>query len=161
MRKSNVLLVVLMMVFFIGFGLTIYPYAHGAIVDMAIEHNAADFLEDFVDVVTEPVVSLIDPAKPTVPEQRDFPELWAAMKAYNETIHTEGQSGLSCETDYEVPSFQLADYGFSSEILGVLSIPALELEMPIYLGATNQHMADGAAHMSQTSLPIGGENGRL
>lgn len=30
--------------------------------------------------------------------------------------------------------------------------------MPIYLGATNQHMADGAAHLSQTSLLIGGEN---
>ena len=34
----------------------------------------------------------------------------------------------------------------------------MDLEMPIYLGATEQHMADGAAHMSQTSLPIGGEN---
>jgi sortase A len=30
--------------------------------------------------------------------------------------------------------------------------------MPIYLGASYQHMADGAAHLSQTSLPIGGEN---
>lgn len=30
--------------------------------------------------------------------------------------------------------------------------------MPIYLGATEQHMANGAAHLSQTSLPIGGEN---
>ena len=30
--------------------------------------------------------------------------------------------------------------------------------MPIYLGATEQHMADGAAHLSQTSLPIGGAN---
>ena len=30
--------------------------------------------------------------------------------------------------------------------------------MPIFLGATDKHMAEGAAHMSQTSLPIGGEN---
>ena len=30
--------------------------------------------------------------------------------------------------------------------------------MPIYLGATYDHMAKGAAHLSQTSLPIGGEN---
>ena len=40
----------------------------------------------------------------------------------------------------------------------MISIPALELEMPLYLGATYQHMADGAAHLSQTSIPIGGEN---
>ena len=30
--------------------------------------------------------------------------------------------------------------------------------LSLYLGATYKHMADGAAHLSQTSLPIGGEN---
>jgi sortase A len=40
----------------------------------------------------------------------------------------------------------------------VLSIPKLDLKMPIYLGATWQHMADGAAQMTETSLPIGGKN---
>ncbi len=33
-----------------------------------------------------------------------------------------------------------------------------EVELPLYLGATRQHMAEGAAHMTQTSLPIGGDN---
>lgn len=32
------------------------------------------------------------------------------------------------------------------------------LEMPIYLGATYTHMAEGAARLSQTSIPIGGDN---
>ena len=41
---------------------------------------------------------------------------------------------------------------------GVISIPKLDIEMPLYLGATYQHLADGAAHLSQTSLPIGGNN---
>ena len=39
-----------------------------------------------------------------------------------------------------------------------LEIPSLDIEMPVYLGATSQHMADRAAVMSQTSIPIGGEN---
>ena len=30
--------------------------------------------------------------------------------------------------------------------------------MPLYLGATNEHLAAGAAHLTQTSLPIGGNN---
>ena len=46
----------------------------------------------------------------------------------------------------------------SEKKFGVITIPRLQLEMPIYLGATYKHMADGAAHLSQTSLPIGGEN---
>lgn len=32
------------------------------------------------------------------------------------------------------------------------------LTLPIYLGATNEHMASGAAHLSQISLPVGGKN---
>lgn len=158
MRKSSVLIVVFVIFFLVGFGLTVYPYARGAIVDMMIEHDATDFLEEIKDNATKSTAPLSDPIEPTVSELREYHELWTAMKAYNETIYTEGQSGLSCETDYEVPSFLLEDYGLSSEIFAVLSISALELEMPIYLGATNQHMADGAAHMSQTSLPVGGEN---
>ena len=78
------------------------------------------------------------------------------MVRYNQNIAAQGQSGLSCAYDYQKASFQLADYGLPDGIFGVLSIPAIDLEMPIYLGATEQHMANGAAHLSQTSLPIGG-----
>ena len=158
MRKSNALVVVLLILFLIGFGLTVYPYVHGAVVDLVIEYDAKDFLEQIEEHAINPTVPLNNATEPTALELREYPELWENMKAYNDVIYSDGQSGLSCETDYEVPSFVLSDYGISSEIFAVLSIPALELEMPIYLGATNQHMADGAAHMSQTSLPIGGEN---
>ena len=91
-----------------------------------------------------------------MPEQ--YPQLWLDMKAYNETIFREGQKGLSDPAAYETPSFLLSDYGLNSEVFGVLSIPRLELRMPIYLGATKENMANGAAVMGQTSLPIGGEN---
>ena len=80
------------------------------------------------------------------------------MNIYNSSIYDMGQAELTDETAYEVPSFILADYGLDSEIFGVISIPSLDIEMPIYLGASYQHMADGAAHLTQTSLPIGGEN---
>lgn len=80
------------------------------------------------------------------------------MKAYNEDIFREGQESLSNPTAYEKSSFRLSDYGLESEVFGVLSIPRLSLEMPIYLGASKQNMANGATVMGQTSLPIGGSN---
>lgn len=80
------------------------------------------------------------------------------MNIYNSSIYDMGQAELTDETAYEVPSFILSDYGLDREIFGVISIPSLDIEMPIYLGASYQHMADGAAHLSQTSLPIGGSN---
>lgn len=91
-----------------------------------------------------------------VPEQ--YPELWAQMKCYNEKLFATEQAELSDEASYAQPGFILADYGLESEIFAVLSIPKLELTMPVYLGATARHMADGAAQMTATSLPIGGTN---
>ena len=46
----------------------------------------------------------------------------------------------------------------TSEAFAVISIPALELEMPVFLGANYRHMADGAALLGQTSIPIGGRD---
>lgn len=43
-------------------------------------------------------------------------------------------------------------------MFAVLTIPKINLDMPVYLGATDLNLASGAAHLSQTSLPIGGEN---
>lgn len=80
------------------------------------------------------------------------------MVDYNHEIYASGQKGLDCTLAYEGPSFILADYGLESEVFAVISIPALELEMPVFLGATYRHMADGTAHLSQTSIPIGGKN---
>lgn len=52
----------------------------------------------------------------------------------------------------------MSDYGLESETFGVISIPKLELEMPLFLGASKANMAKGAAIMGETSLPIGGSN---
>lgn len=54
--------------------------------------------------------------------------------------------------------FDLAEYGIEDGIVGILSIPKMDLELPIYLGSTAKHLASGAAQLSQTSMPIGGEN---
>ena len=43
-------------------------------------------------------------------------------------------------------------------MFGVITIPKLELEMPILLGASDANMAAGAAVLNQTSIPIGGIN---
>ena len=58
----------------------------------------------------------------------------------------------------EEPAVDLAAYGIEDEIIGVLEIPAMELTMPVYLGASDDHLAAGAAVLGNTSAPIGGDN---
>ncbi len=161
MRNSKLrafLIALMLLVFAAGLAFLLFPSLWGAMVDREISLNAQDFLNrDETEPTIPEVIVTID--SPTEPEKtRAYPELWADMVHYNETIYTQGQAGLSCQYDYQKPSFRLSDYGLGDEVFGVISIPAMELEMPIFLGATEQHMADGAAHLSQTSLPIGGEN---
>lgn len=152
-KLRGLLITVMLLVFLAGLASILYPYIWGAAVDSSIASTAKDFLEREEPELPATTV-IIDSIKPE--KVKPYPELWEDMVRYNQNIAAQGQSGLSCAYDYQRASFQLADYGLPDEIFGVLSIPAIDLEMPIYLGATEQHMANGAAHLSQTSLPIGG-----
>ena len=161
MRSSKLrafLIALMLLVFAAGLAFLLYPSLWGAAVDQNISLNAQGFLNRDATEPTIPEVIVTIDSLTEQEETRDYPELWADMVRYNETIYTQGQAGLSCAYDYQKPSFRLSDYGLGDEVFGVISIPAMELEMPIYLGATEQHMANGTAHLSQTSLPIGGEN---
>lgn len=91
------------------------------------------------------------------PEQQ-YPELLADLQAYNQRIYTEKQSGLVDLEACEEPAADLTTYGIEDEIMGVLEIPAMELTMPVYLGASDDHLAAGAAVLGNTSAPIGGNN---
>ncbi len=167
-KRRGFLLAVLVVLFLAGLGVLLYPAAHGAWTQWRMKGKAEEFLsfvqtEDFLPDGEAPLSfsngeSLKQKDSPiqTVPDK--YPQLWKDMWEYNESIYKSGQTGLSNPAAYETPSFQLSDYGIDSEVFGVISIPKLDVELPLYLGATGAHMADGAAHMTQTSLPIGGDN---
>ena len=91
------------------------------------------------------------------PEQQ-YPELLAALQEYNRQIYTEKQCNLVDLEACEEPAVELTTYGIEDEIIGVLEIPAMELTMPVYLGASDAHLASGAAVLGNTSAPIGGDN---
>ncbi len=150
-----------------GLGILLYPTMNGIWTDWYLRYHAEEFLSfvrldpalpQFSQPEDSHVVILPQETEPeeTLPDR--YADLWQDMREYNRNLYESGQANLSDEEAYEIPSFLLSDYGLESEVFGVLEIPSLDLEMPLYLGATKKHMADGAAIMSQTSLPIGGSN---
>ena len=102
----------------------------------------------------EAVQSFLEERKP----EQQFPELLAELQAYNQRIYTEKQSGLVDLKACEEPAVDLTAYGIDDEIIGVLEIPAMELTMPVYLGASDAHLTVGAAVLGNTSAPIGGND---
>ena len=91
------------------------------------------------------------------PEQQ-YPELLAALQEYNRQLYAEKQSSLIDLEACEEPAADLTAYGVEDEVIGVLEIPAMELTMPVYLGASDDHLAAGAAVLGNASAPIGGDN---
>ena len=157
----KIVILIMLLIFAAGLGIMLYPSLQGAITDHRIIQEAHEFLEKLETIPTKPEAEATEPTEPTEPIATEpvlYPELLSAMQSYNQQIWEEKQAGLCDPWSYEQPSFTLGDYGLEDEVFGVITIPRLQLEMPIYLGATYKHMADGAAHLSQTSLPIGGEN---
>ena len=156
-KTKSFLIFLLTLSFLIGLSLCLYPIVNGAILDISAEKEANTFLEHLKDHAppNDDALNLLPtPSEPT----RSHAELWNAVTAYNQQIWQEKQSGLSDPWAYEQPSFQLDRYGIEDGIFATISIPRLELTLPLYLGATNEHMASGAVHLSQTSLPVGGNN---
>ena len=102
----------------------------------------------------EAVQNFLEERKP----EQQYPELLADLQAYNQRIYDEKQSGLVDLEACEAPAADLTAYGVEDEIIGVLEIPAMELTMPVYLGASDTHLAAGAAMLGNTSAPLGGDN---
>lgn len=135
------------LLFFAGLLVLLYPVMNGARLENASQKAAESFIDAFVVPVERPEET-----------PRPYGELYAAMEEYNEKIYAEKQRGLSDPWAYETAGIDLSAYGLEDGIIAVLSVPAMELEMPVYLGASYDNMALGAAVLGQTSLPIGGSS---
>ena len=141
--------------YLIGLLLCLYPYLNGFRLDRQMEQNNQLFWEQREQVVTEQDSQKIEPE---IEDNSPLAQLRRDAEGYNARLFQEKQAGLDSSAAYEKPSFDLSDYGLGEEVFAVLTIPALCLEMPVFLGAGGANLAAGAAHLSETSLPIGGKN---
>ena len=137
MRKKALLLAALLAV--AGFCVLLWPVFTGRRLQADTDEAVQTFLEE------------------RKPEQ-NYPELLAALQAYNRQLYAEKQRDLTSLEACEEPAVDLTAYGVEDRILGVLEIPAMDLTIPVYLGASDEHLALGAAVLGSTSAPIGGDN---
>lgn len=65
----------------------------------------------------------------------------------------EEQAVQELPQDYEQQLNVLGD-----GVMGYLQIPAIDLQLPIYHGVTEEVLQKGVGHLPESSLPTGGEN---
>lgn len=137
MRKTSLVLAVLLAV--AGICVMLWPVVTGYRLQANTDEAVQSFLEE-------------------QKSEQQYPELLAALQEYNRLLYTKKQCNLTNLEACETPAADLPTYGIEDEIIGVLEIPAMELTMPVYLGASDAHLAAGAAVLGNTSAPIGGDN---
>ena len=134
--------IIAIILFIVGLGFFAYPIV----------------LREAFDIQVNKAIYQFEQLKTTNDDNLLYTELRRAMFEYNEKLYLSGQSGLIDQLSYEKPDFLLSDYGIDSDILGYITIPAIDIKLPIYNGASTENMAKGAAYLAHTSLPVGGEN---
>lgn len=158
MRRKGILMTLLFLwVYLVGMGILLYPAINNYYTGKRMESSVESFYS------TDPTEDGTDNSFLTIPTAETepstpYPELLEMLEAYNRELYEDDQSKLSSLEATEQPGVLFSVSGQAGDVFGVLSIPKLEMEMPLYLGATDKHMADGAAQLGQTSIPIGGEN---
>ncbi|MCD7805715.1 MAG: class C sortase [Lachnospiraceae bacterium] len=85
----------------------------------------------------------------------NFDGLYEAMLEYNEALLQNGQK-LTDAWSYQQEPVNLSAYHITDQMVGYIEIPDMDVLLPLYLGASAQNLASGAAVLSQTSLPVGG-----
>ena len=154
MKNRKLLFSALIVLFLIGLAIFLYPVIQQARIDkqsrQAIQQFMADRPEETPMRPQQNIEEIID--------QLPYADLWQDAKMYNLHILSSQRETLNNSLAYIHPQLNLADYGLDSEVFAVLTIPKLDLEMPIYLGASSSNLSKGAAILGQTSLPIGRGN---
>jgi len=148
MRK--VILVIALLLLVAGVSVMAYPYVQQQLFRMHARNVIADFearLDEYRAVHAE-----------AAGEDDPLQWLYDLTEEHNRQLFESGQQNLIDPFSYQQVDFSLEYFGFAEEMVGFITIPKMNVELPIYLGASYENLERGAAHLTQTSLPMGGRN---
>lgn len=153
--KRKVLMVFCILLFICGILVALYP----KLTEWKASYESEKVLEDFKDDLTE--IKQEEDLESTNNENNNLSKLYNDMKAYNQELYESGQIDLKDPFSYETPSFDLTEYGFKNNVAGIINIPKINEELPLYLGANKENMTKGAVVLGETSMPTGDINSNV
>lgn len=137
MKKIRVIFCVI--IFMTGLGIASYPF----ISNMVAQRHASQVVKDYETNVEEMDEEKIDAMK-------------EAAKKYNEQLSNVVSVDDENENNEQGESY--ADLLNIGESLGYITIPKIDVNLPIYNGTSQDVLSKGVGHMEQSSYPLGGES---
>lgn len=137
MKRIRVIFCVI--IFITGLGIASYPF----ISNMVAQRHASQVVKDYETNVEEMDEEKIDAMK-------------EAAKKYNEQLSNVVSVDDENENNEQGESYvDLLNIG---ESLGYITIPKIDVNLPIYNGTSQDVLSKGVGHMEQSSYPLGGES---
>lgn len=121
-----------------GISLAAYPIVS----NMLAKRNASEAIVDYSEQVESMDQEHIDAAK-------------EAMRQYNEQLGHAVIREAAGEMKENGTSY--VDMIGAGEIIGYLTVPVIDLNLPIYYGTSNEVLEKGVGYIEETSFPLGGE----
>lgn len=129
----------------VGVGLFLYP----VIATERLERSTSSYINTFEEKHEKNMDG-------SDKEDKESDQMYQEAEAYNQQIYENGQADFS--DPWSCVQLPTDLDGLKDDCFGYIRIPAMEVELPLYVGASTDHMAKGAVVLGQTSLPIGGDN---
>lgn len=133
MKKIRVIFCVI--IFITGLGIASYPF----ISNMVAQRHASQVVKDYETNVEEMDEEKIDAMK-------------EAAKKYNEQL----SNVVSVDDENNEQGESYVDLLNLGESLGYITIPKIDVNLPIYNGTSQDVLSKGVGHMEQSSYPLGG-----
>ena len=144
MRKK-LPIIFMVVIFLIGLGIMLYP----VISNFYIEHKQSTVINNYEKVIEN---TSNEELKAEIERAQKYNELLTGNVIITDPFDLEAQKKLKEDTDY-FNIINLAGDG----IMGYISIPKINVKLPIYHGTSEEVLQKGVGHLENTSLPIGGE----
>lgn len=135
--KKHISTIVLVLVFLLGLGIMLYP----TISDYVNGKHQSQAVASYQDTISRM-------------EEKDYKKAFAKARAYNKALakNPEAFYNPSLLSDYD----KILDVT-GTGIMGVIEIPKIDVELPIYHGTDDASLQIATGHLEGTSFPIGGK----
>lgn len=140
-KGGSIVTALLVMILIFGIGIMLYP----TLADWYNRINASQTISGYNKI-----------AEKQTKEERE--RIWKEAQRYNQalsedTIRNGGTIGAGQEDGYD-DELKVEEEG----IMGYITIPSIDVNLPIYHGIDEKALQAGAGHLPASSLPVGGES---
>ncbi len=137
--KKNLKTIVIIVIVLLGIGVFAYPY----VASYLSELNSSKAVQNYAEAVGEAPQEMLDAE---MERARKYNDELAGDPVHDPFVPG---SGTVRNQDYA----NILNVGGT---MGFISIPAIDVELPIYHGTAEETLQKGVGHLEGTSLPVGG-----